>query len=131
MRAHTHMPLEDAGIEQALDLSKSRAYDCALDILEAHKLTDNFQINVEILLKDIGASNELTFEIAPPPGLGLHSDCRHVVFRSNANVSADSFTAIMRSIKERIGVDARRTWWVDLFHNWRPARHGEQLRQHS
>ena len=132
MHAETaSMFLEDAKIEQALDLSELRAYDCALDILGAYKLTDNFHVNFEIVLKDIGVAADVTFEIEPKSRLGFHSDCRRVVFRRNANVGADRFTAIMRSIKERIGFDARQTWWVDLFHNWRPTWHGEQLRRPS
>jgi hypothetical protein len=35
----------------ALHLSKSRAYDAALEILGTYKLTGNFHVNLEIVLK--------------------------------------------------------------------------------
>jgi hypothetical protein len=47
----------------------------------------------------------------PKSWLSFHSDCRHVVFRCNANVAVHRFTEIMRSIKKRIGFAAGQTWW--------------------
>ena len=108
---HLSFAIEGAKIEQALDLSGAQAYDCALDILRAYKLTDNFHVNLEIVLKDIGALAEVTFEVEPKSWLRFHSDCRHVVFRCNANVGVHRFAEIMRSIKKRIGFDAGQTWW--------------------
>jgi hypothetical protein len=59
------MTLEDRNIKDTLDLSETRAYDAALDILAAHKLTGNFRVNLEIVLKDIGAFDKVTYEIKP------------------------------------------------------------------
>ena len=53
------------GIGRTLDLSASRAYDSALEILGAYKLTGNFHLNLEIVLKDIDAFDRVTFEIEP------------------------------------------------------------------
>ena len=53
------------GSEQSLDLSESRAHDCALDILQAYKLSDNFPINLQIVLTDLGAFADVAFVIEP------------------------------------------------------------------
>ena len=95
-----------------LDLSKSRAYDAALDVLGAYKLTGNFHINLEIVLKSLGAFDKVTFEVEPTAKLPYHPDCRHVVFRPYANVPMDRFNEIIRSIEERMGFDAALPWWV-------------------
>src|SRR5262245_52934861 len=97
----------------ALDLSKSRAHDAVLDILRAYKLTGNFHVNLEIVLKDIGVFDKVTYQIEQNPKLSCSQDCRHVVFKPNENVPNDMFGEIMRSIKARIGFDA--PWWVRLF----------------
>jgi hypothetical protein len=88
-----------------LDLSKSRAYDAALDILGAYKLTGNFHINLEIVLKSLGAFDKVTFEVEPKAKLPFHPDCRHVVFRPSANLPLDRFGEIICSIEARIGFD--------------------------
>jgi hypothetical protein len=95
-----------------LDLSKSRAYDAALDVLGAYKLTRNFHINLEIVLKSLGAFDKVTFEVEPTAKLPYHPDCRHVVFRPCANVPMERFDEIIRSIKARMGFDAALPWWV-------------------
>ena len=94
----------------ALDLSKSRTYDAALDILGAYKLTGNFHTNLEIVLKNIGAVDQVTFEPEPKAKLLHHPDCRRVVFRSNPEVRADRFSEIIRSLQARIGSDAALPW---------------------
>jgi hypothetical protein len=94
----------------ALDLSKSRANDAALDILGAYKLTGNFHVNLEIVLKDIGAFDKVTYQIEPTPRLPYSPNCRHVVFRPNENIPHDMFGEIIKSIEVRIGFDA--PWWV-------------------
>jgi hypothetical protein len=94
----------------ALDLSKSRTYDAALDILGAYKLTGNFHTNLEIVLKNIGAFDQVTFEPEPNAKLLHHPDCRRVVFRSNPEVRADRFSEIIRSLQARIGSDAALPW---------------------
>jgi hypothetical protein len=122
MRAETTtVTAANAATEQSLDLSQSRAYDSALDILGAYKLTDNFPVNLGIVLRDLGAAAEVAFAVAPRSALGFHSDCRRVVFRRNANVSEARFIAIMRSVDDRIGFKARPSWWADLLHGWRTA----------
>ena len=112
------MTLEDRNIQDTLDLSESRAYDAALDILAAHKLTGNFRVNLEIVLKDIGAFDKVTYEIKPKSKLPYYPDypdCRHVVFRPNEHVHMDKFIEIMRSIEARIGFDSALPWWVKVF----------------
>ena len=111
MRNETRIAVEDTRTEQALDVSASAAYDCALDILKAYKLTGNLHVNLEIILNDMGAAKELTFDIAPKHWLGFCRDCRRVAFRRKETVSADRFSRIMRSLSDRIGLDAERSWW--------------------
>ena len=74
-----------------LDLSKSRANDAALEVLRAYKLTGNFHVNLEIILKHLGAFDEVTCEIAPISKLPYHPDCRHVTFRASKNIGTDRF----------------------------------------
>jgi outer membrane translocation and assembly module TamA len=97
---------------RALDLSQSRAHDAALDILGAYKLTGNFHVNLEIVLKDIGVLDKVRYEIKSNPKLSYYRDCRHVVFKPNENVPNEMFGEIIKSIKARIGFDA--PWWVSL-----------------
>jgi hypothetical protein len=98
-----------------LDLSKSRAHDAALDILDTYKLTGNFHINLEIVLKDIGAFDQVTFEVEPKSALSCEPDRRHVVFWANENIHSDRFDEIVSAIKARIGFDAAMPWWGRLF----------------
>jgi hypothetical protein len=104
---------EGRNIEDALDLSESRAYHCALDILGDDKLNGDFHADLQIVLRDLGVFDKITYEIETKTPL---SDCRHVVFRPKDNVHADRFREITRSIKGRIGYDAKRPWWTILFH---------------
>ena len=94
----------------ALDLSKSRANDAVLDILGAYKLTGNFHADLEIVLRDIGAFDQVTYQIEPNPKRSYLPDCRHVVFKPNENVPNDVFGEIIKSIEARIGFEA--PWWV-------------------
>ena len=87
-------------LRDALDLSASRTYDCALEILRAYKLTGNFTLEIEIVLKDMAAFDQVTFEVKPKSPL---SDNRRVVFSAKADVTLARFDEIMRSIKSRIG----------------------------
>jgi hypothetical protein len=93
-----------------IDLSKSRTNDAALKILHAYKLTGNFHINLEIILKHLGAFDEVTFEIAPISKLPYHPDCRHVTFRASKNVGMDRLTEIIRCLDAWVGFDSRH-WW--------------------
>jgi len=103
--------VEDRTVEDAIDLSESRAYDCALEILGAYKLTGNFPIDLQIVLKDLGALDKISYQIEPKSPL---SDCRHVVFRPTDPSHTDRFSEITRSIKSRIGFDATPPWWARL-----------------
>jgi hypothetical protein len=108
--------IADRSIEHALDLSESRAYDCVLEILEAHKLTGNFHVNLEIILKHLGALDDVSFEIEPRSYLAHHPNCRHVAFTPKPGVHAERFTEILQSLKARIGFDPARSWWRRVFH---------------
>jgi hypothetical protein len=101
-----------SSLSRTLDLSKSRAHDVVLDILSAYKLTGNFHLNLEIVLKDIGVFDKVTYQIKRNPKLSYASDCRHVVFKPNENVPDDMFDEIIKSIKARIGF--RVAWWMRL-----------------
>ena len=81
-------------------------------------MTGNFRVNLEIVLKDIGAFDKVTYEIKPKSKLPYYPDypdCRHVVFRPNEHVHMDKFSEIMRSIEARIGFDLALPWWVKVF----------------
>jgi hypothetical protein len=110
------LSMEGGNIEHTLNLSASRAYDSALDILGAYKLTGNFHINLEIILKNIDALDKVTFEIEPRSLLPYSPDRRQVLFRPNQNIGINEFSEIMSSIKERIGFDATCPWWARAFH---------------
>ena len=105
---------EDGNIECTLNLSASRAYDSALEILGAYKLTGNFHTNLEIVLKEIDAFDKVTFEVEPMC-LPYFTGCRRVLFRPNDNIHMSQFSGIMRSIRRRIGFDATSPWWVRIF----------------
>ena len=108
----TQWTLSDRNSGYALDLSVSRAYNSALEILGAYKLTGHFPTELQIVLNDLGVLDKVTYEIEPKSPL---SDSRHVVFRPNDNVHLDRFSEIMRSIERRIGFNATLPWWVRLF----------------
>jgi hypothetical protein len=108
----THWALDSRNVGQTLELSESRTYDAALETLGAYKLTGNFPVDLEIVLKDLRVLDKITFEIQPKT---LLSDTRHVQFRPTDKVHSDRFEEIMRSVKSRIGADPARPWWVRLF----------------
>lgn len=99
---------------RGLDLSKSKTYDAALDILGTYKLSGNFHTNIEIVLKHLGASDNVTFEIEHKSARDYCGDCRHVVFRPTGAIHADRFNEIIDAIKARIGFDAAAPWWMGL-----------------
>jgi hypothetical protein len=105
-RARPEVPLRSVSPSVTLDLSKSRAYDAALEILGAYKLTGNFYVNLEIVLAALGARDEVTFEVQP--GVSRHPDIRHVEFRAKANVSPDRFNEIIGSMRARLAPDTGR-----------------------
>ncbi len=98
-------PARSTAPSAILDLSKSRAYDAALEILGAYKLTGNFYVNLEIVLGALGARNKVTFDVHPSTTL-YHPDCRHVEFRAHASVPPDRFEEIVRSVKARLAFEA-------------------------
>jgi hypothetical protein len=95
-----------------LALSESRAYDSALEIRGAYKLTGNFHVNVEIVLEHLGAFDDVTFEIEPKSWLTRCPDRRHVGFRPNDTVQKDRFAEILRSINGQIGFVSKQPWWA-------------------
>ena len=101
-----------------LALSESRAYDSALEIRRAYKLTGNFHVNVEIVLEHLGAFDDVTFEIEPKSWLTRCPDRRHVGFRPNDTVPKDRFNEILRSIKGRIGFVSKQPWWARSLHRF-------------
>ncbi len=86
-------------LSETLDLSESRTYDAALEIIGGYKLTGNFSRDLQIVLKDFDVADKVTFEIKPKSML---SDCRHVEFRlnDNAEMARSKFNEIMRAHKE-------------------------------
>ena len=108
----THWALDPRNVGQTLELSESRTYDAALESLGAYKLTGNFPVDLEIVLKDLRVLDKITFEIKPKT---LLSDTRHVQFRPTEKVHLDRFADIVRSVKNRIGANTTRPWWVRLF----------------
>jgi hypothetical protein len=110
------MSMEGRNIEHTLNLSASRVYDSALEILGAYKLTGNFHVNLEIVLKDIDALDKVTFEVEPRSQRTYLTDCRHVRFRPNKDVHMGQFSEIIRSIKGRVGFDGTQPWWARVFH---------------
>jgi hypothetical protein len=104
-----------SSLSRALDLSAWRAHDAALDILGAYKLTGNFHVNLEIVLKELGVFDQVAYAIERETPLPFRPDCRHVTFRPNAGVRMDTFSDIMRQVTDRIGFDAKLSWWGRLF----------------
>lgn len=100
-----------SSVNKTLNLSASRTYDCALEMLGAYKLTDNFAVDLQIVLRELGIVGQVTFEIKPKR---LLSDCRHVEF-APSGISTGRFNEIMRSIESRVGFDAASTRRVRLF----------------
>jgi hypothetical protein len=90
-----------------IDLSSSRANDAVFEILQAYKLTGNFHVNLEIILKHLGAFGEVIYEIAPMSMLAYHRDCRHVTFRASKNIGTDRFDEIIRRLDAWIGFGER------------------------
>jgi hypothetical protein len=104
---------DGANKTRQLELSLSRTYDSALAILRAYKLTGNFPTELEIVLRDLGVLDEVTYE-TKEPRFPL-SDIRHVVFWANANVHAERFWEITRLIDSRIGSSGMQPWWSSWF----------------
>jgi hypothetical protein len=110
--ATRHWTSDPTVVGQTLEISESRTYDAALDTLDAYKLTGNFPIDLEIVLKDLRVLDKVSFDIKPKT---LLADTRHVHFRPADKVRPDAFAEILRSVANRIGADPTRPWWVRLF----------------
>jgi hypothetical protein len=95
-----------------LELSQSRIYDYALNILDAYKLSGNFAIDLEIVLKDLGVFYDVTFAIGPKSFL---SDCRYVEFFPKSRVHDARFSQIMQMIKGCVGYEPASSLWTRLF----------------
>ena len=98
-------------VVETLALSESRTYDCALEILGAYKLTGNFLVDLEIVLKELGVLGQVSFEVKPKKFL---SDCRHVAFAPRS-ISTDRFHEVVRCIANRIGFQAAHERRLKLF----------------
>jgi hypothetical protein len=110
---------------RALDLSRSRTHDAVLDILKAYKLSGNFHVNLDAVLKDMGICDKLTYRIEPTLAFP-YPDRRHVAFKPNENVPGDVFAGIVRSIKARIGFEE--PWWGRLFRHVKDNLTQDRLR---
>jgi hypothetical protein len=96
---------------RTLELSESRTYDRALETLGAYKLTGNFPIELEIVLRDMRALGKVTFEIKPKL---RWSDRRQVEFRPKAEIRNDHFDDILRHIKNELGGIEQKPFWTRL-----------------
>jgi hypothetical protein len=96
-----------------LNLSRSRTHDAVLDILKAHKLSGNFHLNLEAVLKDMGFLDKVTYHVERNVALVWSRDCRRVVFSGNKNLPNAMFEDIMSRLTARLGFD--RPWWGRLF----------------
>jgi hypothetical protein len=102
--------MSDARHSAMLELSQSRVYDYALNILAAYKLSGNFTADLEIVLKNLGVFGDVTFAIKPKSFL---SDCRHVEFFPKSRVHSARFDQIVRTIESRVGY--QHGLWQRLF----------------
>jgi hypothetical protein len=93
-----------------LELSQSRVYDYALNILDAYKLSGNFTVDLEIVLKDLGVFDDVTFAIKPKSFL---SDCRYVEFFPKTRIHTARFGQIVRTIESCVGYETG--LWKRLF----------------
>ncbi|MFZ0421821.1 MAG: hypothetical protein WAL80_02970 [Xanthobacteraceae bacterium] len=118
--ASGHSNIGNANVCDILEISASRTYDCALEILGAYKLTGNFALDLEIVLKSLGVLGRVTFEIKPK---SILSDCRRVELVAGANLGLDEFRDILRTIESRVGSDSTPLSWKRLF---LAARRSEQ-----
>ena len=114
-----HSNVGDANVSDILEISASRTYDCALEILGAYKLTGNFQLDLEIVLKSLGVLGQVTFEVKPK---SIFSDCRRVEFLAGANIDADRFRDILSRIERLIGCDPTPLTWKRLLQSARDSK---------
>lgn len=111
--APRHSSGDNAKLGNTLEISESRTYDCALEILGAYKLTGNFPLDLEIVLKSLGVLGQATFEIKPK---SVFSDCRRVEFLAGDKTDPNQFQGILRMIESRIGSHSTPLSWMRLLH---------------
>jgi hypothetical protein len=112
-RYATKRPHVDVWSKNAtLEISQSRVYDYALNVLNAYKLSGNFTADLEIVLKDLGLFDEVSFTIKPKPFL---SDCRHVEFLPKTEVQRARFRQIVHAIESCVGYEPASSVWTRLF----------------
>jgi hypothetical protein len=116
--ASGHSNIGNENVSDILEISASRTYDCALEILGAYKLAGNFPLDLEIVLKHLGVLGQVTFEIKPR---SIFSDCRRVEFLAGDNIDADQFRNMLRRIESLTGCDSAPSSWTRLFHTTRPG----------
>ncbi len=119
-RASGHYNSGNAGPSDILEISASRTYDRALEILGAYKLTGNFLLDLEIVLKSLGVLGRVAFEVKSK---SIFSDCRRVEFHAGDNIDPGQFHDILRRIESLTGRDPTPPSWRRLFHT---ARHSEK-----
>lgn len=110
--APRHQNTDKAKLGDTLEISELRTYDCALEILGAYKLTGNFPLDLEIVLKGLGVLGQVTFEIKPK---SVFSDCRRVEFLAGDNADPDQFGDILRKIESRVGSNSTPLAWRRFF----------------
>jgi len=118
--APRHVNADNAKLADTLEISESRTYDYALEILGAYKLTGNFPLDLEIVLKSLGVLGQVTFDIESK---SIFSDCRRVEFLASGKIDLDQFRGILRTIESRVGSDSTPLSWKRLFHT---VRRGEK-----
>jgi hypothetical protein len=111
----------ERGRSHALDLSRARTHDAALNILKAYKLSGNFCSNLEVVLKDMGVSDVVTYRTEPHPAFAF-PDCRHVVFTLSGELPDGRCDDIVRTIEARIGFAT--PWWGRMLRRCRPEAAG-------
>jgi hypothetical protein len=97
---------------QTLELSAMRAYDCALEALGAYKLTGNFVVELEVVLKELRVLDQVGYRIKPKR---LFSDCRQVEFYAKAGVTEAAFRNAIRRVQGAIGSDPPAPLWTRMF----------------
>jgi hypothetical protein len=103
---------------RTLDLSRSRTVAAAFDILKAYKLSGNFHSILDVVLKHMGVSGMVNYEIAPRAVFSF-PDRGTVIFSCDENLSVDRFNEIVAAITARIGFLT--PWWGKLLMRLSPS----------
>jgi hypothetical protein len=103
---------QTAVASQTLELSASRAYDRAVEALGAYKLTGNFVVDLEIVLKNLRVHDKVRYCIRPKTFL---SDRRLVEFYAKDRVADLTFRDAVRRIRNEVGSEPPATIWTRIF----------------